>query len=207
MSYDEHDAAMDEFYEQISRELYPEHKLQAIDEFTAERLRSFYVKHPDVMRPAIDALQEGKALREMKRYSPAVVFFMTAIELLLKATLLKPVVYGLVHHEALADIIVKNALGQTGFDRYEGLLSNLFSTLAKMDIKEITRNRSTTKLLTECTHLQKLRNNIIHQGVRCTDTEAETAFLVSVAVYELIVVPMLYALGLTVQEKGAIKPV
>jgi hypothetical protein len=56
MSYDEQDAAMDEFYEQISRELYPDHKQQAIQEFTAERLRSFYVQSPNVMRPAVEAI-------------------------------------------------------------------------------------------------------------------------------------------------------
>lgn len=203
MSYDEHDAAMDALYDEIREELYPE----AIDEFTAERLRSFYVKHPDLMRPAVDALQEGKVLREMKHYSAAVVFFVSAIELLLKATLLKPVVYGLVHHEALADVIVQHALGQTGFDRYEGLLANLFSTFAEMDLKEICRDDSSTKLLTECTQLQKLRNNIIHQGASCNEPDAEKAFHVSVAVYELIVRPMLHALKLTVEEKGEIKPV
>jgi hypothetical protein len=38
MSYDEHDARWDEFWDQVSKELYPEHKEQAIDEFTTERL-------------------------------------------------------------------------------------------------------------------------------------------------------------------------
>lgn len=89
MSYDESDAARDEFIEEIGRELYPDHKIQAIEEFTADRLRSFYVAHPDVMRPAVDSLQEGKALRALGKHSAALVFFVTAIELLLKATLLK----------------------------------------------------------------------------------------------------------------------
>jgi HEPN domain-containing protein len=206
MSYDPNDAARDEFYEQISRELYPEHRLQAIDEFTAERLSSFYIKYPDVMRPALEALHEGTELLSMKRYSPAVVFFVSSIELFLKATLLKPVVYGLVHHEALADIIVTYTLGQTGFERYESLLEDLFAALAKMDIKEISRKDSETKLLIESKELQKLRNRVIHQGAVCTEAEAKKAFLVSVAVFELIVEPMLGALGLMVQEGGSVKP-
>lgn len=41
MSYDEHDAAMDEMYERISAELCPEHREQAVSEFTSDRLRSF----------------------------------------------------------------------------------------------------------------------------------------------------------------------
>lgn len=44
MSYDEHDAAaMDEFYERISQELYPEHKLQAIDEFSPRNLSARFM--------------------------------------------------------------------------------------------------------------------------------------------------------------------
>ncbi len=207
MSYDESDAARDEFFEQISRELYPDHKIQAIEEFTAERLRSFYVMHPDVMRPAVDSLQEGKALHTLGKHSAALVFFVSAIELLLKATLLKPVIYGLIHHEGLADVIVRHALGQAGFDRYEGLLADLFTRLANIDLKTVHREGATTKLLEESKELQKLRNNIIHKGETCTDADAEKANIVAVAVYEQIVRPMLYALKLTVAEKGAIKPV
>ena len=44
MSYDESDAAWDEFYDRMSEELYPDHKDQAITEFTEERLQSYYLK-------------------------------------------------------------------------------------------------------------------------------------------------------------------
>lgn len=207
MSYDEHDAAADEFYDQISKELYPDHKEQAISEFTEERLRSFYVKSPFVMRPAVDSLQQGKRLLSLEQEAPALVFFVSAIELLLKSTLLKPVVYGLVHHEPLAEIIVRHTLGQSGFDRYEGLLSELFLGLAKMNIKDIKREGSEERLLDECKKLQKIRNDIIHRGEKCSKSDAELAMEVSVAVFELIVRPMLYSLGLTVIERGEIKPV
>lgn len=106
MSYDEFDAARDEMYDQIGRELYPDHKAQAIGEFTSERLRSFYVANPGVMQPAVDAIQEGKRLTQNGHHSAALVFFVSAIEILLKATLLKPVVHGLVHSEGLANAIV-----------------------------------------------------------------------------------------------------
>lgn len=182
MSYDEHDAALDEFYDQISKELYPDHKEQAISEFTEERLRSFYVKSPLVMRPAVDSLQKGKQLLSLEQEAPALVFFVSAIELLLKATLLKPVVYGLVHHEALADIIVRHTLGQSGFDRYEGLLSELFLRLAGMNIKDIKREGSEERLLDECKKLQRIRNEIIHKGEKCTKADAELGRVVSVCV-------------------------
>jgi HEPN domain-containing protein len=146
-------------------------------------------------------------LLSQNHYAPAVVFFVSAIELLLKATLLKPVVYGLVHHEPLAEIIVKYALGQTGFDRYEGLLSDLFKSLAGISIKEIHREGSEVKLLEECKQLQKLRNDIIHKGSKCKKEDAELALSVSVNVFDQIVRPMLSSLKLSVVEKGSIVPV
>ncbi|GLI36911.1 hypothetical protein KI811_14830 [Geobacter hydrogenophilus] len=206
MSYDERDAAFDEMYEQIGRELYPDHKVQAINEFTAERLRSFYISNPRVMRPAVDALQEGKLLFNSSHHSAAVVFFVTAIELLLKATVLKPVVHGLIHIEGLANIVVQQTLGQTGFERYEKLLSQLYSELAGIELKSIERNGSKEKLLAECKSLQELRNKIIHQGATCGPEQAKLGLNVSVAVYELIVRPMLFKLGLTVIEEGVIQP-
>jgi hypothetical protein len=204
--YEDYDESRDEFYEEISRELYKEHKKQAIGEFTSDRLRSFYILKPDVMRPAVDALQEGKELRKLGRHSPALVFFVSSIELLLKATLLKPVVYGLIHNEPLANIVVQHSLGQTGFNRYEKLLAELFTRLASMDIKGISREGTNEKLLKEAEQLQELRNDIIHKGACCSEADTERAYLVAVAVYELIVTPMLNNLGLTV-EKGIIKPV
>ena len=204
MNYDEQDAAIDEFYDQISKELYPVHKEQAIEEFTQEKLKSYYLKNPAVMRPAVEAIQEGNWQLEQKRYSPALVFYVTAIELLLKATLLRPVLYGLIQNEGLAEIMIKHILGQTGVERYENLLAQLFDNLADIDVKQISREGIKTKLFVECRELQKVRNNIIHQGPSCTDKDAERGKLVSVAVFEEIVRPMLYSLGLTVIEKGRI---
>ena len=41
MSYDLHDEARDAMYDEISRELYADHKAQAITEFTTSRLQSY----------------------------------------------------------------------------------------------------------------------------------------------------------------------
>ena len=128
----------------------------------------------------------------------------SAIELLLKATLLRPVVYGLVHHDGLAEIIVDQTLGPAPFNRYQKLMAHLFVELAGIDIKVVSRDSVSMPLLSECTEIQKLRNNIVHRGSQCTSEQAESGAKVSRAAYELIVVPMLRSLGLTVVERGAI---
>lgn len=202
---DEQDAALDDFYQQVAEELYPDHREQAIQEFTADRLRSLYVAHPEVMVPAVLAYRDAKKLGEQGHHAATVIFCVTAVEVFLKATLLKPVVYGLVHHESLAALIVEHTLGQTGFERYKTLLSRLFVDLVNIDLSCLKRDGATKPLLDEVLGLQKLRNKVIHQGARCTADDSTVALAVASAVYSMIVRPMLVELGLEVQEKGFIR--
>lgn len=125
MSYIPEDAAWDEAYENMSLELYPEHKEQAIAEFTRVRLRSYYVDHPKVLVPAVQLFKESQTLLSNRHHAAALVFAASATELFLKASLLRPVVYGLVHSESLAELVVNAALSQTGFQRYEQLLARV----------------------------------------------------------------------------------
>lgn len=205
MSYDATDAAIDEMYARISEELYPEHREQAVNEFTADRLRSYYLSNPMVMRPAVDTLQEVQKLKANGHHAAVVVFCATAIELLLKATVLQPVVHGLVHSPGLADVIVKYAVGQTGFDRYRDLLSRLFQELASLDLAKIARDGTKSALIDESRKVQDLRNEIIHKGLSCDQAAADEAIDVALAVYQRIVLPILGALGLTVIHKGRIE--
>lgn len=204
MSYDDHDAAMDTFYERVAEELYPEHKAQAIEEFTAERLKSFYVTNPQVMVPAVLAYREAKNLKANGHDSACVVFSVTAMEVFFKATVLKPVIYGLVHHDSLAAIVVEHTLGQTGFDRYKTLLSRLYLDLASIDLITMKRPESERPLLEEAMTIQKLRNRIIHQGQSCSAEDATHALSVTSAVYSKVVLPLLTKLGLGVHERGVL---
>lgn len=54
--------AREAWFEQLSEELYPEHRARAIDEFSADRLCSYYEYDEMLMRPAIDAFHEAKRL-------------------------------------------------------------------------------------------------------------------------------------------------
>ena len=204
MSYDEHDAAMDEMYERMSDELYPEHRERAIEEFTTERFHSYYKQHSFVMRPAVDMLQEGNRLRDTGHSAAAVIFYASAVELLLKATVLRPVMAGLIHNDKLADVVVKHTLTGTGYARYSQLLSGIFDELASINLQTISREGQ-KPLLEECTDLRRLRNDVIHEGTTRTVADADFGNAVVNAVFNLLVNPMLYALGLTVVERGEIR--
>lgn len=202
MSYGPEDATWDEAYENMSHELYPEHKEQAIAEFTRERLRSYYVAHPDVLVPAVRTFKEAKALLAGGHNSAAVAFAASATELFLKASLLRPVVYGLVHSEALAELVVTSALSQTGFKRYEQLLAKLFSELAGIDLKLLQRKSSAKPLLAEASEIQDVRNAIVHRGGEATSEQATLAIDVATEVFNQVIAEVLRRLGLSVQKGG-----
>lgn len=204
MSYTPEDAAWDQFYEQIDRELYPRHKEQAIEEFTTDRLQSFYIKNPEVASHAVRFQIEAKSLLDDGHVSASFVFAVSAIEQFLRAVLLKPVVYGLVHHEALAEMIVELTMGQTGFMRYKKLLARIFENLAGINLEDVKRPGSAKKLLDEASGLQKVRNDIIHKGIQVEKSDAKMALDITAAVYLQIVVEMLGTVGLRIEQGGKI---
>lgn len=202
MSYDYHDAAMDEAYERLSQELYPEHKAQAIREFTYERLRSYYLQHKVLLVPAARTYRIAESLLLAKQPAAALAFSASAVELFLKACLLRPVVSGLVHSEAVADLVVDSALSQTGFKRYEKLLAGLFKELTRLEIAEITRIDALRPLLEEAFSLQDRRNAVVHRGADIGESEAAEAFAVATAVFNDILAVALSELGLSIKKGG-----
>jgi len=204
MSMDPAEAALEEAYAQLAKELYGEHKEQAIEEFINERLKSYYIDNPGVMCPALDAIQEGKRLQGNGHHSAALVFFVSAIEILLKATLLRPILYGLIHNESLAEIFVQQTLNGIGFKRYKNLIAGLYQTLTYNDLGSVFREGAKKDVLSECCDCQDIRNGIVHCGDKCNSKQAENCGTIAAAVVEDIVRPVLNAIGLGVNEKGEI---
>ena len=189
----------------MSQELYPEHREQAIDEFTAERLQSYYLQHPEITRPGFRLQKEARELLDAQRYGPSLVFAASAAEQFLKAALLRPVIYGLVHIEPLAEMVVESALSQTGYLRYTKLLSGLFSALTTVDLRVLVRTGGSKPLLEEASELQTRRNAVIHRGEDVSEKEAITGLAVSASVYTYILAEMLSALGLERSNLGLVQ--
>lgn len=202
MSYAPEDAAWDEAYENMSRELYPEHKALAILDFTYERLRSFYVANPEVLVPAVRNFNQAKVLLNEQHYAPALVFAASATELFLKGSLLRPVVFGLVHSESLAELVVSAALAQTGFKRYEKLLAGMFLEITSAEITSLIRPNGSKPLLEEASQLQERRNAVVHRGEGASANDAEQAVGVAAAVLDQLLSTVLYYLGLSMEEGG-----
>lgn len=202
MSYTPEDAAWDDAYESMSQELYPEHKERAIAEFTYERLRSYYVAHPEVLIPAAQTFKESKTLLAGGHNAAALVFAASATELFLKATLLRPVVYGLVHSEAMAELIVNAALSQTGFKRYETLLSKLFLEIADIELNSLVREVGAKPLLKEASDIQETRNHVLHQGQCVTSEQAKIALEITTQIFNQVLAKGLTQLDLNIEKGG-----
>lgn len=197
---DEFDIAREEMYARLADELYPEHKEQAVQEFAVDRLRSYYLANPNVAKPAVFMLRNAEQLFQLQQHEAALVFAVSSIELFLKATLLKPVIYGLIHSEAVAEVIVNETLSQSGLKRYHKLLGKLFNHLTESKLEEIKREGESSTLLKEIEALQEKRNKVVHQGLHADRTEANQALNVAHAVVSSVLSEVLWSLGLEARK-------
>jgi hypothetical protein len=145
-------------------ELYRQHYDDAVKEFTAERLQSYYLKHPDMAKTAIGMMEEATALHP-KHPNAALLFAASAVEITVKHLLVKPIVNGLVHNEAVADVVVAMTPVQTGSDGFKRLLFGILKRVADVDLASHKRPGSNRVLWDEWTQLQKARNDLVHDGI------------------------------------------
>jgi len=198
MSMTEQEAEMEEFYNRMSEELYPEHKEQAIDEFIEERMQSYYLLNPDVIKAPLDCYHHAN---EIMRVSPscALVMYTTSIELFLKSVLLKPVLYGIIHNENIADMIVNVSTGQSGFSRYNKLLTKLCYHAADIKLNEIAGMEG-KPILNEAEEVQTIRNRVVHQGYMATVEEMGKSKNIATLMLDEVVEPVLNKMNLILDQ-------
>lgn len=201
MSYDENDAAMDEFYDRVSDELFPEHKEIAIEEFIEERMQSYFLQNPNIIAPAIDCSNHANQLMEVSPQG-ALTMYTTAIELFIKSALLKPVLFGMVHNENIAGLIVDSSIGQSGFSRYNKLLTALCIHAANIDLASI-KGMQKKPILKEAEQIQAIRNKVVHQGYKATAEEMGQSKNIAYLMLTEVVEPVLKNLNLVISNNTA----
>jgi hypothetical protein len=195
MSMTEDEARAEEWME----ELYAEHSKQAIEEFTAERLQSFYLNNPLLVKPPLDALVESRLLLGAHP-AAALVFAAIATEVGLKEVLLKPVVYGLVHSESAATLITELALGHTGMDRFRDLLYQILSEHGGLDLGSFVRPGCSKKLWEEVRDVQKRRNAILHRAELRSYEDVRQSIEVASCILETLFPAVATQLGLHIHD-------
>ena len=186
-------------YEQWMEDLYREHREQAIEEFTANRLKSYWVRNPWVLRSPVNVLAEAEKLAR-EHTTAAFVFATIAVEVGLKVALLKPIVHGLVHSESTAEIIADLALRHTRFDFFHRLLSKILDEHGGVDLEHYTRAGATQRLMDEIAIIQKQRDLIVHRADHATLDQTNQALSVARAVLEDLVPTVVSRLGLHLHD-------
>ena len=194
MSYEPGEEKLDEWAAQLSRE--------AVEQFSKERLFSVYVKEPRILSPAMSAIQRAQADGGA---DIGLVLGAGAIEWYLKMALLRPIVRGLVHVEALADLIVERVAGERhSIAQCAKALAPVFEQLTGRNILDIKRPGVAVPLWQECEDLREARNRFVHlsQSSKPNPGASLPPIEVALAVQNLIVLPLLDSIGVEQREHG-----
>jgi len=200
MSYDEHDAAIDAFYDEMREQLYPE----IIAEFTTERLQSYFLLYPEAAKQAHLALNDSLRLQEAGFFSAAFLFSVIATEVAVKTVLLKPIVHGLVHNLPTSSLIAGIVLKRKNFEDIKKLLFKSLSNIAGVDLGSFRRAESNQILWEEITSLQTKRNKLMHGAQMLSSTDAEKAIAVASAILNDVFPAVINAINLHLHEHGRI---
>jgi hypothetical protein len=168
-----------EWAQEHELELYQKHYAQAIQAFTTDRLQSYYLNHCDMAAPVIQMMMEMELLTSQHR-AAALLFAASSIEITIKHLLVRPILSGLVHNEAVADIVTTLTPRETGSDGFRDLLVGVLHKVAGIDLTTYQRPGSNRKLWDEWKQLRAERNRLIHDGV--PPSQDTLAFFEAVAV-------------------------
>ena len=169
-------------HEEWLDQLYEEHKDQAIEEFTEERLQSYYRNNPELVQPARSVLEEARNLLPHSARA-SIVLASVAIEVGLKRAILGPVVFGLVHDESVAGLITDLVIAARQSD-YKNLLFKILEDHGNVNLDTYTREGGLKPLMQEYQEIQKDRNRVIHKAEPIAPERAAEAVAVATAVLE-----------------------
>jgi hypothetical protein len=208
MSSEEGD--QEEFQEWIEGELqfweyYSEHREQAIEEFELECLQSFYKENPYIAGDALSFL--AAARRFLAKPTPptnviaAHLFASIAVEVGLKIVLIKPIVYGLISSEPVANLIADLAL-RNRLGGFRDLLYQILSQYGGVDFRKHQRAGSKKSLWKEIIEVQERRDKIVHRAEEVSFEQAEQTIAVASTILEDVFPHVINSLGLHSHDNG-----
>lgn len=193
---------MPELYEEFARDvrsgkddLYGE----IIEQFTSERLQSFYLANPAVAERSLRALEEARGL-STEHPSAALVFAAISIEVGLKTALLKPILHGLVHIDFAAALITRLVPSQQN-DEFNKVLFGILKEVGGVDLHSFIKPGWTRPLWEEILSIRTQRNRVLHVAEEVSPTEAQHAVEIASAVIEDLFPRVIDTLGLKTDQR------
>jgi hypothetical protein len=190
--------------EAASAALYPEHYDQAVAEFTSERLRSFYMANRDLSQAPRKALAQARSLVP-DHPNAALLLAAVAMEVGLRETILRPVIHGLVHNEALADTVAELVMEmRPTLDRLRQISVRIVAEHGGIDLDNERRPNATQAIWPEMKLLQRRRNKLLHAAVPVSVTDAEDGIAVAAYVLETALPHLLDRLDLNLSDASCL---
>jgi hypothetical protein len=134
----------------------------------------------------------------------ALVLASTSSEVAISQGILRPIVFGLVHSESVANVVADTVLAHRAMSRFEGLLIAIASELAGVELKSYKRAASDQPLWRELEQNQRTRNSVVHLGANVDMRSAAFALDVATATYEELLPAILKPLRLHLHEDALV---
>jgi hypothetical protein len=167
---------------------------EIIDQFTSERLQSFYFTHRDVAERALTALQEARTL-EIPHPSAALVFAAIAIEVGLKNTLLKPILHGMVSIDSAAALVAALVPDQHN-DSFKKVLFGILKEAGGVDLPSFKRRGCDQTLWERIARVRTQRSQVMHKASQVTSPEARLSVEIASTVLEVLFPKVMAGLNL-----------
>jgi hypothetical protein len=189
----------DEWYS----ELYENISTEAITSFTSGRLRSYYIENPSLAKGVVATYKEARSLVTTSP-NAALILFTTTIEVALKTTVLKPVIYGLVHNASIADLVSDLVVKNNGLDRFKDVLSKIMAQYSDVDFDNYKVDGHAKTVWEQILVIQKARNGILHRAEPVTEEMVKLSDEIATTIIIDFLQGILAALNLQLQKDGSI---
>jgi hypothetical protein len=114
------------------------------------------------------------------------------------------VVYGLVHNEAVADLVSELVVKNSGFDRFKLLITRLLTNYGGIDLDEFRIDGHTKTIWSDIKILVDARNAVVHRAKLASLEDATLAMQTADCVLKMLLPSVLNSLGLKLDNSNAI---
>jgi hypothetical protein len=202
----EYESQIDAIYNGVLEDYYRSDSFQqdisrGVEEFIDERQKAFYIMNPTVAEPAFNLLTEARELLVLKHYGAAQVIAGAAAEVTLGDAILKPMVYGFVHSDTVAPMVVKIVKDTKQVSRFDALIIEIVSKFSGISLTDATGG-SKKSLWEFVKNVGRQRNEVLHgEGLSSvTKEQAEEAIVMATTLFETVFPALLKNLGLHVHS-------
>jgi len=174
---------------------------QSLRNLSIDSARGYLGKHGDAVDARVKAcLREAHELTALKRYAPALVSAATAVELMIRFMLVRPLVQGAFLSDEWAAILAGRVTnGRTAEDRE--LLPAILRQWG-VDLGTVKLDDGTTLWETVVSKVWPKRNKIVHAGATATEAETIASIKAAESLMANVVRVVAASLGFTLDKTG-----